>query len=110
MITAGSPQQVPRANLPAIADPAKAKTPCQPVTAMLGKGLAFAVGSRTVSFGDSPQDVCSALGNPSSTVQRPADPGGRWKNQKQPLALDYFYNYADRCNAHHWKKGSSENI
>ena len=92
-VWAASPQEVASARAPQLL---KGQALQQPVVAQLGRGLSFAPASQQVRFGDSPQDVCSALGSPTSTVQKPADPALRHKQQKPALALDYFYTYTDR--------------
>ena len=89
-----TPQEVANARAPQLP---KGQALHQPVIAHMGKGLNFAPASQQVRFGDSPQDVCSALGSPSSTVQKSAVPARRHKQPKTALALDYFYTYADRC-------------
>lgn len=93
LVSAASPQEVASAKAPQLL---KGQALQQPVVAQLGRGLSFAPASQQVRFGDSPQDVCSALGSPTSTVQKPADPALRHKQQKPALALDYFYTYTDR--------------
>ena len=66
----------------------------------LGQGLSSADGVHEVHFGDAPQDILAELGPPSGTCTKRA---GALAAHAGPHAapnagaLDYFYNYHDRC-------------
>lgn len=93
-LSAGSPEEVAAAKPPPLP---KGSAHCQPVEAVLGEGLRFVVGGQRVTFGDSPQDVCSEMGCPSSAASKALDHVSRGStNSTRTAAADYFYSYEDR--------------
>lgn len=90
-MSAGSPAEV------AAAAPPQKGASSQVVAAMLSEGLSFVGTGRQISFGDSPQDVCSELGCPSHTSSKPREQAAS-PSQAAPcnVAQDYFYSYRER--------------
>jgi hypothetical protein len=80
----------------------------EPVEALAGQGLLLSGSGACLRFGDSPQDVISELGEPSSTHTKPGRPGASGLTApSQPGAAgtaggsasgpaDYYFCYAER--------------
>lgn len=66
---------------------------CEAVTATMHIGLGFSKGGQKISFGDSPQDICSELGPPSHTAMKGPEV---LKTELRSRPADYYYTYLDR--------------
>ncbi|CAK0785960.1 hypothetical protein CVIRNUC_009173 [Coccomyxa viridis] len=81
----------------AAAPPAPSGSLCgEVVEARVHEGLRFCSGAQAISFGDSPQDVWSELGAPSSTAAKSTDSMLMQMRSGDAPGADYFYTYHSR--------------